>query len=270
MNIQFQTTDLHRTGLSLVANYTLAHELDDSSTTFSETNNAFNLGYTDPFNPALDRGNGDLDIRHRFVMGPIYSTPWYGKGSTFKQAVGGWQVVGIYQAHTGTPFTYFDSTNDVSGYNIPRYVPASGAVPQRTFKSLPSGADGGGQNFYTVGNLPAAVSFSNPSLLGASDWGPYPSTMTSRNAFRGPGQWTFDAAITKTIPIHEQINLEFRAEGFDLLNHHNLYLQEGYNDVAETGDAVPVPVYASKGGIGNNGGANDERRFGQFSLKLNF
>ena len=63
---------------------------------------------------------------------------------------------------------------------------------------------------------------------------------------------------------------EFRAEGFDLLNHHNLYLQEGYNDVAETGDAVPVPVYASKGGIGNNGGANDERRFGQFSLKLNF
>jgi hypothetical protein len=270
MNIQFQTTDLHRTGLSLVANYTLAHALDDSSTTFSETNNAFNLGYTDPFDPALDRGNGDLDIRHRFVMGPIYSTPWYGKGSTFKQAVGGWQVVGIYQLHTGTPFTYFDSTNDVSGYNIPRYVPASGVTPQRTFKSLPSGADGGGQNFYTVGNLPAAVSFSNPNLLGASDWGPYPSTMTARNAFRGPGQWTFDAAITKTIPIHEQINLEFRAEGFDLLNHHNLYLQEGYNDVAETGDAVPIPVYASKGGIGNNGGANDERRFGQFSLKLNF
>ena len=271
MNIQFQSTNLHRTGLSLVANYTFAHQFDDLSTTFSETNNAFSLGYTDPFNPALDRGNGDLDLRHRFVMGPIYDTPWYGKGSTFKQAIGGWQVVGIYQVHTGAPFTYFDSTNDVSGYNIPRYVPASGVVPQRTFKSIPSGASGGGTNFYTIGNLPAATSFTDPNyLLGASDWGPYPATMTSRNAFRGPGQWTFDAAISKTIPIHEQINMEFRAEGFDILNHHNLYLQEGFNDVALVGDGVPVPINASKGGIGNNGGANDERRFGQFSLKVNF
>ena len=271
MNIQFQTTDLHRTGLSLVANYTLAHQMDDLSTTFSETNNAFSLGYTDPFDPALDRGDGDLDIRHRFVVGPMYDTPWYGKGAAWKQAVGGWKVVGIYQVHTGAPFTYFDSTNDVSGYNIPRYAAASGAIPtQRTFKSLPSGADGGGQNFYTVGNLPAAASFSNPDLLGASDWGPYPANMTSRNAFRGPGQYTFDAAVSKIIPIHEQVNLEFRAEGFDILNHHNLYLQEGYNDVAETGDGVAIPVFASKGGIGNNGGANDERRFGQFSLKINF
>jgi hypothetical protein len=272
MNIQFQTTNLHRTGLSLVANYTFAHQLDDLSTTFSETNNAFNLGYTNPFDPAFDRGNGDLDIRHRFVVGPIYDTPWYGKGSMFKQALFGWQAVGIYQAHTGTPFSYFDSTNDVSDYNIPRYSAASGGIPsQRTFKSLPSGADGGGSNFYTVGNLPAAASFTNPDyLLGASDWGPYPANMVSRNAFRGPGQWTFDTAISKVIPIHEQINLEFRAEGFNILNHHNLYLQEGYNDVAETGDGVPIPVYGSKGGIGNNNGANDERRFGQFSLKVNF
>ena len=90
--------------MSLVANYTFAHQFDDLSTTFSETNNAFSLGYTDPFNPSLDRGNGDLDLRHRFVVGPIYDTPWYGKGSMFKQAVGGWQVVGIYQVHTGAPF----------------------------------------------------------------------------------------------------------------------------------------------------------------------
>jgi hypothetical protein len=269
MNIQFQTTNLPRTGLSLVANYTLAHQLDDLSTTESETN-AFLEGYTDPFDPALDHGDGDMDIRHRFVTGPIYDSPWYGKGSTFKQAVGGWQIVGIYQAHTGSPFTYWDSTNDINGYNIPRYTPASGTVPQHIFKSLRRGANGGGQNFYTVGNLPAAVSFSNPNLLGASNWGPYPADMISRNSFRGPGQWTFNAGVGKIIPIHDQINLEFRAEGFDILNHHNLYLQESYFDVGDTGDGVPIPVYGSKGGIGVNGGANDERRFGQFSLKANF
>jgi hypothetical protein len=31
-----------------------------------------------------------------------------------------------------------------------------------------------------------------------------------------------------------------------------------------------MPITASKGGIGNNNGANDERRFGQFALKINF
>ena len=98
--------------------------------------------------------------------------------------------------------------------------------------------------------------------------------MTSRNAFRGPGYWNFDCSVAKIFPIHERVNLEFRAEGFNIFNHHNLFLQEGLNDVfnfAEEGAPVVIPaVQASKGGIGNNGGANDERRFGQFALKLNF
>ena len=100
--------------------------------------------------------------------------------------------------------------------------------------------------------------------------GPFPATMTARNSFRGPGAWTFDAAVSKIFPIHEQLNLEFRAEGFDLLNHHNLFIQDGLNDVANVGEGVAVPITASKGGIGNSGGANDERRFGQFALKVNF
>jgi hypothetical protein len=66
------------------------------------------------------------------------------------------------------------------------------------------------------------------------------------------------------------MNLVFRAEGFDVFNHHNLYIQESLDDVANTGYGAPLPITASKGGIGNNGGANDERRFGQFSLAINF
>jgi hypothetical protein len=278
MNIQFQSTNFHNSGLSVVANYTLAHQMDDLSTTFSETNNeAFGLGYTQPFNPGFDRGNGDLDIRHRLVIAPIYRTPFYAKGHSFMaQLLGSWQVTGIYTVRTGTPFNYFDSTNNNSGYQVARYTPAAGAVPQHTFKSIPKGQDGGGSNSYVIGNLPAAVSFGNPALVvpgfpqGISDWGPFPATMVARNSFRGPGAWTFDAAVSKIFPIHEQINLEFRAEGFDLLNHHNLYIQGGLNDVFNVGAGVPVPITASKGGIGNNNGANDERRFGQFALKINF
>jgi len=270
MNIQFQSTDLHHTGLSLVANYTLAHQIDDLITTFSETNNAFSLGYTEPFNPGFDRGNGDLDIRHRLVIAPIYRTPFYGTGHRWlTQALGAWQLTGIYTVRTGAPFTYFDATHNATGYNVGRYNPGS-PIAQHTFKSIPKGQDGGGSNTYVIGNLPAAVTYGNDALGGISDWGPFPATMVARNSFRGPGAWTFDASVSKIIPIHEQVNLEFRAEGFNLLNHHNLFIQSGLNDVSNVGYGVPVPITASKGGIGNNGGQNDERRFGQFALKINF
>lgn len=93
--------------------------------------------------------------------------------------------------------------------------------------------------------------------------------MTSRNAFTGPGIWNLDMALSKTFPIRESVNLEFRAEGFNVLNHHNLFLLESNFDAGAAAGAPP-PITAAKGGIGNNGGANDERRFGQFALKLNF
>ena len=285
LNIQFQTTNYRNKGLSVVANYTVAHATDDLSTTFSETNNAFGLGYTQPFNPAFDRGNGDLDIRQRLVIAPLYRTPKIGN-KWMNEGLGGWQVTGIYTVRTGVPFTYFDTTNNFTGYQVARYNPAAGqTITQHSFTKIPSNSQVA-PNSYEIGNLPKAASFpdpangypANPALYNAqtktgflmSDWGPFPATMVARNSFRGPGAWTFDASVSKIFPIHEQINVEFRAEGFDLLNHHNLYIQGGLNDVANVGDGVPVPITASKGGIGNNGGANDERRFGQFALKINF
>ncbi len=290
-NVQFQSDNLHHSGLSVVMNYTLSHATDNLSTTFSETNNAFNLGYTDPFNPSLDHGNGDLDVRHRLVLAPIYDTPFFKNQRNLKgQVLGGWQVAGIYQVHTGTPFSYFDFTNNYSGYNVPRYTPV-GSVAQHTFKSIPGGVDGGGANLYTIGQLPAANSWSNPTLFppnpddpttpdpgypgGISDWGPWPTNMAARNSFRGPGYWNLDMQVSKSFPIHESMRLEFRAEGFNIFNHHNLFLQEALNDVSSNsivdanGNVFPQ-IVGSKGGIGNNGGANDERRFGQFAVKFVF
>jgi hypothetical protein len=298
LNLQFQATNMHQTGLGLVSNYTWSHALDNLSTTFSETNNAFSLGYTNPFDPRLDYGNGDLDVRHRWVIAPVYIEPYFkNQRNLMGQIAGGWQISGIYQVHTGAPFSYFDFTNNYSGYNVARYT-TNQRVTQHTFKSIPSAAPGGDDNSYVIGELPAAVSWGNSKLLpplpkigaapadptkpdlvdfpnGISDWGPWPSSMIQRNSLRGPGLWSFDVAVSKTFPIRENVNVEFRAEGFNILNHHNLFLQEALNDVATnsrtdaSGNNFPL-IVGSKGGIGNNGGANDERRFGQFALKFNF
>lgn len=265
LNIKFESRNLYHSGVNLVMNYTYAHETDDLSTTFSETNNAFSLGYTDPFNPSLDHGPGDFDVRNRLVLAPMYTTPAIHSSRLLNEIAGGWTASGIYTVRSGTPFTYFDYTNNYSGYNVARYTPASGSVPQHLFKSIPKNSSVG-PNLYQVGALPDAVSWGNPDLLGASDWGPWPSTMTARNAFRGPGAWSFDASVSKIFPIHEQVNIEFRAEGFNILNHSNLYLLMADNYVYGV-DTAP-PILAQKGGITN--GVSDERRYGQFALKVNF
>jgi hypothetical protein len=97
-------------------------------------------------------------------------------------------------------------------------------------------------------------------------------------------------SISKQFPIHEGVNLELRAEGYDVTNHHNLYIQGASLDVAQSGtdadepygagatdpqtagspyvNGTTYPVLASKGGV--TGGANDERRFLQFAGKINF
>lgn len=150
-----------------------------------------------------------------------------------------------------------------------------GTNPKHTFKSIPSGMTSD-SNSYIIGNLPEAVSWANPALPsaalpdGISDWVRSPRPWSVVIASVGLAHGPLMSPSARPFPIHEQINLEFRAEGFNILNHHNLFIQQGLNDVANVGAGVPVPITASKGGIGSNNGANDERRFGQFALKFNF
>ena len=118
--------------------------------------------------------------------------------------------------------------------------------------------------------MPANNPFGNPATCSAiSDFGPYPSTMTARNSFRGPGAYNLNVSLSKTFPVHEKLNVELRAEGFNVTNHHNLYIQGAQLDSANFGGGTGNPqIFASKGGVA--GGANDERRFLQFAGKINF
>ena len=271
LNLKFQTQNLHNTGLSLVANYTWAHSLDDISSTFSDSLQGGSeyigsLGYTDPFNPKLDWGNSDYDIRHRIVVSPIWETPWFKSGKGMGEALGGWSVVGIITARTGSPFSVYDASNVYNFYTWPRLTPATApnfhvGSPQNV-----------GVNTFNALSVPVPASFAplDPAL-GISDFGPFPANMSARNAFRGPGAWNVDMSVGKKFKFTERVGLEFRAEGFNVFNHHNYYVNTTnlYYDGATT---TPLNVTEEKGGLGTlaTGGNNDERRFGQFSLRFVF
>jgi len=83
LNVKFQAQDIHKTGVSLIANYTFSHSLDDLSTTFSESLSNGSLGYTTYTHPQLDYASSDYDIRHRFVLCPSGKLPGLRLGGAF-------------------------------------------------------------------------------------------------------------------------------------------------------------------------------------------
>ena len=294
LNFRLQSQNLHNSGLSITANYTWSHSTDDLSSTFSDStggasNGIGNLGYLDPRNPRLDWGSSDFDIRHRLTVTPIYEVPFFKNSRGFlRQTLGGWTAVGIFTLRTGTPFTIFDSFNSANagaGYGIPRYVP-TGRVPRLSTGTPVQQTDsttGLPVNQYTAMTLPESNETPFDPVLGISDFGPYPADMTGRNMFRGPGAWNFDMALTKSFALTERFRLELRAEAFDIFNHHNFYVVQTNLDAANflttdptTGAIVsqsPITVSLQKGGLGTNnvsGTNHDERRFGQFALRLIF
>ena len=100
------------TGLSFTTRYTYGHTKDNLSTTFSESNNNFNLGLLDPFDPRLDYGDADYDIRHRFTGGFVWELPWLRQSTGVVHALAaGWQVASAVKMQTGAPFTVYDCTN---------------------------------------------------------------------------------------------------------------------------------------------------------------
>jgi hypothetical protein len=276
-NVKFQSQNLHNTGVTLVTNYTYSHSLDDLSSTFSDSSQGGsgyigNLGYLDPSDPMLDWSSSDFDVRNRIVVSPIWNTPWFSQGrSLLSEVGGGWTFSGIFTARSGTPFSAYDFTFNENGYSgVPRIVPATPITQHK-----PSAAQNVGVNQFQINSVPGANDLApfNPTL-GISDFGPFPGNMSGRNTFVGPGAWNMDVAASKKFNITERVGLEFRAEGFDVLNHHNLYTNEAALSVSNTPGTIgaPLPIIALKGGLNTIalGGNHDERRFGQFALRATF
>ncbi|PYS05872.1 MAG: hypothetical protein DMG17_33460 [Acidobacteria bacterium] len=83
-----------------------------------------------------------------------------------------------------------------------------------------------------------------------------------RDQIRGPGMWNLDTSLFKRIPLKEQLNLQFRTEIFNALNHANfghpnLILFSG-NDISPTAGVITKTI------AGGNG------RQIQFALRLEF
>ena len=263
LNVKYTLQNIHMTGLSLGTNYTWSHAIDNGSSTFSDVsttnptinNGNFNTGVLDYFQPNLDRGNAEFDIRQRFSLNALYAIPYSRKGMAGR-LLGGWSIDPIFTAHTGYPFSIFDTSYSVA--NNPRAF---------LLGSLPDGhlAPGTTPNNFNYLDMPAnlVTHWVNPKY-NRSDLGPFPGTMSGRNAFRGPGFWNVNVAVLKDIRFTERMSLQLRGEAYNLFNHANLYV-EGAN--ADTGSASYITACRAGGGCSN---ANSDRRNLQLAAKIIF
>jgi hypothetical protein len=253
LTLGIDSADIGDSGLQMTAKYTWSHAIDNLSSTFSESGNNFNLGLLDPLNPDLDRGNADFDVRHRLVTSGVWNIPFAKDLEGWQKHVfDGWSLTYIFNARTGFPFTVYDCTNgflycirvletsplarDGSGEPLPSQRPGDTEDGNRYVYLDLSGVMSSAGSYST-----AAIADQSLALFGfaISDYGPFPSSMTARNAFRGPGFWNLDGGVSKNIDITENWELQLRAEFYNIFNHANLFVSGAEPDVSSI-DYVPA------------------------------
>ena len=100
-------------GLQAQVSYTVADSTDDlTSISPTPTGNA----PSSPFNPAMDRGPSNFDIRHRFAGGVIWQPPYFDHSPALeKWLLSGWNIAPVFAVASGAPFTPTISGNPPSG-----------------------------------------------------------------------------------------------------------------------------------------------------------
>jgi Carboxypeptidase regulatory-like domain/TonB dependent receptor len=229
----------HTSGrLQLLLGYTYSKSMDDSSGYGEQFN---------PINPRLSRGLSAFDSTNNFVVSYNYSLP-LDKLEGPKRLTNGWAISGITRFATGLPVTLVE-TDDQSllgtGFGGPITLPVD------------------------TPNLIGPLNITNPRTSGGLYFSPAafgPSALgvegdANRRFFHGPGINNWDFALLKNTEITERVNLQFRAEFFNIFNHTQFLTPSGI-----TGFSGGVATSSSFGQV--PGAAAP--RIGQLSLKLSF
>jgi hypothetical protein len=237
--------------LTLDVAYTYSHSIDDSSDRTEIP--------VDGLNIHANKASSSFDQRQLFEVSYVYKLPterwwqslldWLPKDPTKGWADDGtpaksgriartllekWELSGLTLFQSGIPFSVYNS-----GYNDVPTIDASG---NKTYSSI-SPVDNAG-----VANGLSPVYASYPDLVGSAkhsiksvqerggnnpkSFGPLllnpaafaaPRGLTfgnaGRNVLNNPHRTNFDASLLKHFTLPGERNLEFRAEGFNVLNH---------------------------------------------------
>jgi len=223
-------------GLEWHANYVWSHSLDERSTWHSgaTTANGAEEGFSmDQAIPGLDYGNSTFDMRHNFTNSFVWQMPWHqAQKGVVGHVLGGWSVNNIINWRSGFPYTPYCSDSSFPSDSATAAVSCDynqdGVSNDRpntpSFGNHASNARSafeGGTGHMTADMFSACSVSAGPNCPNYS--GPFDGNL-GRNTFRGPTFADIDLSFFKNIRTTEKLNLQFRAEAFNIANRVNLYL----------------------------------------------
>jgi hypothetical protein len=200
-------------GLTGQISYTLGHSLDNTSG-FRSTGpiNSYNLGQ--------DYGNASFDVRHTMNAYVVYEAPQI--VHALPVLTKGWQVNGFVTAFTGSPLniTVGDNTGTGQGKDRASWKNNNfGAEYKNGNTSIQQISGRKAIQYYTAfAQSPFVIPVGN-ATSGTATAASYGNMR--RNQLRGPGFFTVDTSVVKNTQIREGVNLQIRAEMFNLFNRVN-------------------------------------------------
>jgi hypothetical protein len=202
-------------GLQLDAMYRWSKSID----TLSYEGPGFVTNQSYPQDQRFERGPSDYDVRQHFILSGLWDLPILrGRSDWVGKAFGGWQINGIFTAHTGFPWTPLigECTSTPGGPELCPSRPVDyfgGALDDKSDEAfIRAGGNfpGGGALFFDTSKPANRV----PGV--------------GRNIFRGPRYSNIDLSFVKRIGLpnfsilREGAGLELRANMFNVFNMLNL------------------------------------------------
>ena len=221
-------------GLTLGAAYTWGKSLTTNS-------NDRGTASTDTYNLKDDYGPSSFNQPQTLIVNYVYNLPFFkGQNGLEGKFLGGWEFSGITAATSGTSFSVVQSSDP---YACPTLQSTGLCDPANT---LP----GQGLRGIGIGNPDGHIA-ARPNQIGpvhmtktVAQWFTTSSYQAAAGSFGntgygsllGPGMQKWDMALAKNTRVGDRVNIQLRAEAFDVFNHPNFSgVDSNINDGASFG-----------------------------------
>lgn len=197
-------------GLSLLANFTWSHALNDfgpNGQPGAAGTNSCSCGRYFDYGPDAGDVNKIARISGSYTLPEVH---WKGIAGL---AANGWSLTGSTNWQTGFPFTIFsDDDNSFSAMGADRADLVSPDVNSAVLSTSRSHTQQISEWFNTADFVPNAIgTFGN----------------SGKNTLRGPRSFDTDAALLKDTAVNERVTLQFRAEFYNVFNNTNFGMPDG-------------------------------------------
>jgi hypothetical protein len=207
-------------GATFQANYTWGKDLTDADAIWGGAAPGNNGGVTQN-NPTCVRceyARASYNVTQRFVANFAYHVPgsW---GFVPSRISSGWQALGIYNIQSGFPFTIvgpygtyqygYDSFNGVGAR--PFFLKTATRNPLHRGQFFSNDVIENTANYFSIPTTTSTVNGLGTVQTTPGDLG--------RNTYTGPSWWNLDFSVLKDTHLTEWLNMQFRAEFFNIFNH---------------------------------------------------